>query len=54
MWNGLVFNNFKASMGGRVRLFLSSDYPLPPNTRHFLQMYALVLVHRSCGKLTSE
>lgn len=38
VWDGLVFNNFKASMGGRVRLFLSSDYPLPPNTRHFLQI----------------
>jgi long-subunit acyl-CoA synthetase (AMP-forming) len=54
MWNGLVFNNFKASMGGRVRLFLSSDYPLPPNTRHFLQMYALALAFHSPGKPTAE
>jgi len=41
IWDKLVFNSFKACLGGRIRLFLSTDHPLCSSTRSFLQMYPL-------------
>jgi len=38
IWDKLVFNSFKACLGGRIRLFLSTDHPLCSSTRSFLQI----------------
>lgn len=50
LWNTLVFNNFKARMGGRVRLLLTSGAAIGASTCEFLKIVfccAVVQVYTS-------